>query len=55
MIIFQYLTVLHISAKNQFFSQLKQFILFRPETRRYEGEVDSFLKKLELFLLIQST
>ena len=49
---------LRVSAKNQFFSQLKQFILFRPETRRYEGEVFGtlfFKKKLELFLLIQST
>ena len=39
---------LRVSAKNQFFSQLKQFILFRPETRRYEGEVFGtlFFKKI---------
>lgn len=39
---------LRVSAKNQFFSQLEQFILFRPETRRYEAEVFGtlFFKKI---------
>ena len=39
---------LRVSAKNQFFSQLEQFILFRPKTRRYEAEVFGtlFFKKI---------
>ena len=39
---------LRVSAKNEFFNQLKQFILFRPQTRRYEGEVFGtlFFKKI---------
>ena len=39
---------LRVTAKNEFFNQLKEFILFRPQTRRYEGEVFGtlFLKKI---------
>ena len=39
---------LRITAKKEFFNQLKEFILFRPQTRRYEGEVFGtlFLKKI---------
>ena len=46
---------LRITAKNQFFSQLKQFILFRPQTRRYEAEVFGtlFLKNWNYLSLYQ--
>lgn len=39
---------LRVTAKNKFFNQLKEFILFRPQTRRYEGEVFGtlFLKRI---------
>lgn len=42
---------LRIKAQNQFFYQLKDFILFKPETRRYQGEIFGTLFLSEIGIL----
>jgi len=42
---------LRVKTKNKFFHQLKDFILFKPETRRYEGEIFGTLFLNEIGIL----